>query len=118
MIAPIEESAGKANVLFQTYISQGKLTGFTVISDTNYVAQNAGRIGRALFEVSLRTVREWHKSLCSSIYKGLMLVVRGNIVCLAGMVLSGYDLPQDLPLSRASGMVVSQPSKAVWGAEL
>lgn len=56
VIGPVEESAGKANVLLQAYISQGKLSGFTVISDTNYVAQNAGRICRALFEVALRKV--------------------------------------------------------------
>ncbi len=52
--APVEESAGKANVLLQAYISQARLQGFTVISDTNFVAQNAGRVGRALFEICLR----------------------------------------------------------------
>ena len=52
--AAVEESAGKANVLFQAYISQARVHGFTVISDTNFVAQNAGRVGRALFEVCLR----------------------------------------------------------------
>lgn len=52
--APVEESAGKTNVLLQAYVSQAKLTGFTVISDTNYVASNAGRVARALFEVCLR----------------------------------------------------------------
>ena len=52
--AAVEESAGKANVLLQAYVSRARVSGFTVISDTNYVAQNAGRVGRALFEVCLR----------------------------------------------------------------
>lgn len=52
--APVEESAGKANVLLQAYLSRARVHGFTIISDTNYVAQNAGRVGRALFEVCLR----------------------------------------------------------------
>ncbi len=52
--AAVEESAGKANVLLQAYVSHARVNGFTVISDTNYVAQNAGRVGRALFEVCLR----------------------------------------------------------------
>ncbi len=54
---PIEETAGKVNVLLQNYLSQSRITSFTLQSDTNYVAQNAGRIARALFELCLK--RGW-----------------------------------------------------------
>ncbi|CAK4141075.1 unnamed protein product [Aphanomyces euteiches] len=49
-------SSGKANVLLQAYISNtsSKLTSFTLISDTNYVAQNGSRVTRALFEICLK----------------------------------------------------------------
>ncbi|KAF0687130.1 Aste57867_21101 [Aphanomyces stellatus] len=49
-------SSGKANVLLQAYISNtsSKLTNFTLISDTNYVAQNGSRVTRALFEICLK----------------------------------------------------------------
>ena len=52
--APVEEFSGKCAVLLQAYISRVKVTGFTLISDTNYIAQNAGRIARGLFEMCLR----------------------------------------------------------------
>jgi activating signal cointegrator complex subunit 3 len=57
--APLEESAGKVSVLLQCYVSQLRPTSFTLISDTNYCAQNGARVARALFEVALR------KGLCS-----------------------------------------------------
>lgn len=49
-----QESSGKSNILLQAYVAQAPVRNFTVISDTNYVAQNAARIGRALFEMCLR----------------------------------------------------------------
>lgn len=54
---PVEETAGKVNVLLQGYLNQSRITSFTLQSDTNYVAQNAGRISRALFELCLK--RGW-----------------------------------------------------------
>ena len=48
---------GKTNVLLQAYISRAPLDDFTLISDTNYVEQNAARICRALFMVALN--RRW-----------------------------------------------------------
>lgn len=42
------------NVLLQSYIGGGKPASFTLASDTNYVAQNAGRVSRAIFEITLR----------------------------------------------------------------
>ncbi|CAM9601882.1 unnamed protein product, partial [Hapterophycus canaliculatus] len=52
--APLEESAGKVNVLLQSYIGGDRPKSFTLASDTNYVAQNAGRVSRAVFEIALR----------------------------------------------------------------
>ncbi|XP_029451214.1 activating signal cointegrator 1 complex subunit 3 isoform X1 [Rhinatrema bivittatum] len=50
----IENSYGKINILLQTYIGRGEIDHFSLISDSAYVAQNAARIVRALFEVALR----------------------------------------------------------------
>eukprot|EP00939_MAST-03C_sp_MAST-3C-sp1_P002064 g2064.t1 len=50
----LDGSKAKANVLLQTYISGVRPRSFTLISDVNYVAQNAGRIVRALFEIALQ----------------------------------------------------------------
>jgi activating signal cointegrator complex subunit 3 len=53
-LAPVEEFSGKCNVLLQSYISKARVTSFTLISDTNYIASNAGRVARALFEMSIK----------------------------------------------------------------
>ncbi|XP_074539494.1 activating signal cointegrator 1 complex subunit 3 [Halichoeres trimaculatus] len=50
----VENSYGKINILLQTYISRGEVDSFSLISDLSYVAQNAARIVRALFEIALR----------------------------------------------------------------
>ncbi|XP_048349860.1 activating signal cointegrator 1 complex subunit 3 [Sphaerodactylus townsendi] len=50
----VENSYGKINILLQTYVSRGEIDSFSLISDSAYVAQNAARIIRALFEVALR----------------------------------------------------------------
>ncbi|GME28323.1 Helicase [Neofusicoccum parvum] len=61
----------KTNILLQGYISKARLEDYTLQSDTNYVAQNATRICRALFMIALN--RRWgHQclvllSLCKSI---------------------------------------------------
>ena len=44
----------KSNVLLQTYISRTQINTFALVCDTNFVAQNAARIVRGLFEISLR----------------------------------------------------------------
>ncbi|XP_008555073.1 activating signal cointegrator 1 complex subunit 3 [Microplitis demolitor] len=49
-----ENVHGKVNILVQTYLSRGKLSSFSLISDQAYIIQNAIRISRALFEVMLR----------------------------------------------------------------
>lgn len=45
--------AGKSNLLLQAYISRFFIEDFALVSDSAYVAQNAGRIMRALFEIAL-----------------------------------------------------------------
>ncbi|CAG6016100.1 unnamed protein product, partial [Menidia menidia] len=50
----VENGYGKVNVLLQTYIGRGEVESFSLISDLSYVAQNAARIVRALFEIALR----------------------------------------------------------------
>uniref|UniRef100_A0A665WR59 Activating signal cointegrator 1 complex subunit 3 n=1 Tax=Echeneis naucrates TaxID=173247 RepID=A0A665WR59_ECHNA len=50
----VENGYGKVNILLQTYICRGEVDSFSLISDLSYVAQNAARIIRALFEIALR----------------------------------------------------------------
>jgi antiviral helicase SLH1 len=47
----------KVNILLQAYISRANIEDFALVSDCNYVAQNAGRICRALFQIALN--RRW-----------------------------------------------------------
>ncbi|XP_066593278.1 activating signal cointegrator 1 complex subunit 3 isoform X2 [Prorops nasuta] len=49
-----ENVHGKVNILLQTYLSRGRVNGFSLISDLAYVTQNSTRICRALFEILLR----------------------------------------------------------------
>lgn len=69
----IDDAHIKTNILLQAYISRASLEDFTLVSDTNYVAQNAARICRALFMIALN--RRWGYqclvllSLCKSIEK-------------------------------------------------
>jgi activating signal cointegrator complex subunit 3 len=53
----IESTVGKANLLLQAFISKHRFTSFTLVSDSNYIAQNGARITRALFELCLK--RNW-----------------------------------------------------------
>ncbi|KAK9455830.1 Sec63 Brl domain-containing protein [Dipodascopsis uninucleata] len=53
----VEESSAKINVLLQAYISRLKLEGFALMADMVYVTQSAGRLLRAIFEITLR--RGW-----------------------------------------------------------
>jgi activating signal cointegrator complex subunit 3 len=49
--------ADKAFILLQAYISRAKVKSFTLSSDMNYIASNAGRVARAVFEVCLK--KQW-----------------------------------------------------------
>jgi antiviral helicase SLH1 len=50
-------SEGKSNILLQAYISREHVDDFALVSDTAYVAQNGGRIIRALLEIGIS--RKW-----------------------------------------------------------
>ncbi|KAH0544469.1 hypothetical protein FGG08_001366 [Glutinoglossum americanum] len=50
----IEEPHAKINVLLQAYISRLRLEGLALMADMVYVTQSAGRILRAVFEITLR----------------------------------------------------------------
>ncbi|CAJ1934944.1 unnamed protein product [Cylindrotheca closterium] len=52
---PINDSVTKTFVLLQMFISRNRPKGFTLISDTNYIASNAARVSRAIFEMCLHT---------------------------------------------------------------
>ncbi|KAI8983869.1 Sec63 Brl domain-containing protein [Pilobolus umbonatus] len=52
-----EDTHGKVNILLQSYVSNAYIEDFALVSDCAYVAQNAGRIARALFEIALN--RNW-----------------------------------------------------------
>lgn len=53
----IDTPQAKTNILLQSYISRGQPEDFALTNDLNYVAQQAGRICRALFMISLN--RRW-----------------------------------------------------------
>ncbi|KAI8647168.1 Sec63 Brl domain-containing protein [Parasitella parasitica] len=52
-----EDTHGKVNILLQSYVSNAYIEDFALVSDCAYVAQNSGRIARALFEIALN--RNW-----------------------------------------------------------
>ncbi|KAG8713056.1 hypothetical protein FRC09_019141, partial [Ceratobasidium sp. 395] len=51
--SPVDTTDGKVNVLLQAYISRGIVQDFALVSDMAYVAQNGGRIIRALLEIAI-----------------------------------------------------------------
>ncbi|CAE6409404.1 unnamed protein product [Rhizoctonia solani] len=51
--SPIDTVEGKVNVLLQAYISKAQVQDFALVSDMAYVAQNGGRIIRALLEIAV-----------------------------------------------------------------
>lgn len=56
-IVKSDTTARKVNVLLQNLLSSKSVSSFTLQSDSNYIAQNGGRIARALFEICLK--RGW-----------------------------------------------------------
>ncbi|KAF8680937.1 Sec63 protein, partial [Rhizoctonia solani] len=51
--SPIDTVEGKVNVLLQAFISKAQVQDFALVSDMAYVAQNGGRIIRALLEIAV-----------------------------------------------------------------
>ena len=54
LFALADEPAGKAATLLQAHVSRAPFSAFTLTSDAAYVAKNAARVCRALFEMALR----------------------------------------------------------------
>ena len=52
-----EDGYSKINVLLQAYVSRLSLEGFALMADMVFVTQSAGRLFRALFELSMK--RNW-----------------------------------------------------------
>ena len=50
----LESSSGKANLLLQVFISSGYIDNPTLISDSYFITQSAGRVMRALFEMVMK----------------------------------------------------------------
>jgi len=50
----MEEASAKVNVLLQAYVSRLSLEGLAIRADMVYIQQSAGRLVRAMFEISLR----------------------------------------------------------------
>ncbi|ETN42924.1 uncharacterized protein HMPREF1541_02082 [Cyphellophora europaea CBS 101466] len=53
----IIQNHAKTNILLQAYISRARIEDFALSSDSKYVADNAGRVCRAVFEIALN--RGW-----------------------------------------------------------
>lgn len=73
--ASSDDTAGKVNVLLQSFTTRSRINSFTLQSDCFYVAQNASRLARALFEMCLK--RSWssmaahYLELCKALDKRL-----------------------------------------------
>ncbi|KAI9710141.1 MAG: DEIH-box ATPase [Bogoriella megaspora] len=68
----VEEPQAKINVLLQAYISRLKLEGLAILADLVYVTQSAGRILRAIFEITLKkgwSVAKTALDLCKMVEK-------------------------------------------------
>ncbi|ESK97545.1 activating signal cointegrator 1 complex subunit 3 [Moniliophthora roreri MCA 2997] len=68
-------SQGKVNILLQGYISRLLIEDFALVSDSAYVAQNAGRIIRALLEIAIS--RKWANA--SAVLMGMSKAVEKRL---------------------------------------
>ncbi|XP_061729195.1 activating signal cointegrator 1 complex subunit 3 isoform X1 [Cydia pomonella] len=68
-----EDIHWKINILLQTYLSRGRVNGSSLQSDLNYISQNAVRIIRALFEITLRKNNAYMAALYLKMAKMLEL---------------------------------------------
>lgn len=69
----LEAPRAKANILIQAYVSRFRPETFSLVADSNYVASNAPRIARALFEIAIKrgwaTLTEQTLTVCKSLEK-------------------------------------------------
>ncbi|XP_060805871.1 activating signal cointegrator 1 complex subunit 3 [Amyelois transitella] len=70
---PPEDIHWKINILLQVYLSRGRVNGSSLQSDLNYISQNAVRIVRALFEITLRKNNAYMAGIYLKIAKMLEL---------------------------------------------
>ncbi|KAF2177516.1 Sec63-domain-containing protein, partial [Zopfia rhizophila CBS 207.26] len=106
---------GKTNVLLQSHISRARLEDYTLVSDMNYISQNATRICRALFMIALN--RRWGYqclvllSLCQSIERQIWAYEHP---------LHQFDLPQPVlrNLDEKSSMSSIEALRDMEPAEL
>ncbi|KAI0254907.1 Sec63-domain-containing protein [Lactifluus subvellereus] len=74
-LAPCSVKVGKVNVLLQGYISWALVEDFALISDMHYVAQNAGRIIRALLEIAIS--KKWANT--SAVLMGMSKAIEKHL---------------------------------------
>ncbi|KAJ4300389.1 putative steryl acetyl hydrolase mug81 [Collariella sp. IMI 366227] len=67
----IDQAHTKTNILLQAYISRGQPDDFALTNDLNYVAQQAGRICRALFMIALNRRWGWQCEVLLSLAKSI-----------------------------------------------
>ncbi|XP_063995820.1 activating signal cointegrator 1 complex subunit 3 isoform X2 [Diachasmimorpha longicaudata] len=91
-----ENIHGKVNILIQTYLSRGRLSGFSLISDQAYIIQNALRISRALFEVMLRKNHATLASRLLNIAKMLEAQQWDHVTPLRQFVCLGQEIVQKI----------------------
>ncbi|KAJ8086483.1 putative steryl acetyl hydrolase mug81 [Marasmius tenuissimus] len=84
-------SQAKVNILLQSYISRKMIDDFALVSDSAYVAQNAGRIVRALLEIAIS--KKW--ATVSSVLMGLSKAVEKRLWPFAQPLLQ-FDLKPDV----------------------
>ena len=48
--------AGKVSILLQAYLARKRIETFSLVSDSNYITQQAGRLFRAMFEICMTRV--------------------------------------------------------------
>ncbi|CAI4232831.1 unnamed protein product [Auanema sp. JU1783] len=78
----LASTAGKVNVLLQALISNYSVRSFSLASECNYISQNAGRLCRAIFEITLR--RGWAQATnaCLTLAKCIEKKVWRHQTCL------------------------------------
>ncbi|KIK65385.1 hypothetical protein GYMLUDRAFT_350494 [Collybiopsis luxurians FD-317 M1] len=86
-----ESSEGKVNILLQAFISRHPIEDFALVSDSMYVAQNGGRIIRALLEIALS--RKW--ASVSAVLMGMSKAIEKRLWPF-DQPLKQFELKQDV----------------------
>ncbi|KAG0709510.1 Sec63-domain-containing protein [Suillus ampliporus] len=70
-----DTSQGKVGILLQSYISRLPVEDFALVSDTAYVAQNGGRIARALLDIAIS--RKWAR--VATVFMGITKAIEKRL---------------------------------------